>query len=84
MTAKLKSIKVELRRRMHAPIIQQAVWLRAVVNGYFNYHAVPTNVMALSKLSQPGVTSPPAVRASWSTPGSAKLVHFATLVITPV
>ena len=47
MRAKLKDIKVELRRRRHAPIPEQGRWLRQVVRGYFNYHAVPTNHRAL-------------------------------------
>jgi RNA-directed DNA polymerase len=48
MRAKLQAIKQELRRRMHQPIPVQGKWLRQVVNGYFNYHAVPTNGRALS------------------------------------
>lgn len=43
MAAKLKAIKAELRRRMHEPIQDIGEWLRAVVRGYFNYHAVPGN-----------------------------------------
>ena len=47
MRAKLKMIKAELWRRMHQPIPKQGKWLWYVVNGYFNYHAVPTNARAL-------------------------------------
>jgi hypothetical protein len=47
MHAKLKMIKAELWRRMHQPIPKQGQWLRSVVRGYFNYHAVPTNAHAL-------------------------------------
>ena len=47
MRAKLQEIKQELRRRMHWPIPEQGKWLRRVVRGYFNYHAVPTNGRAL-------------------------------------
>jgi RNA-directed DNA polymerase len=43
MRAKLKEIKEKLRRRMHHPIPEQGKWLRQVVQGYFNYHAVPNN-----------------------------------------
>ncbi len=46
--AKLKQIKQELRLRMHQPIPQQGKWLAQVVEGYFNYHAVPTNSRALA------------------------------------
>ena len=49
MRAKLKVIKQELRRRMHQPIPLQGKWLRQVVTGYFNYHAVPTNGRALTE-----------------------------------
>jgi RNA-directed DNA polymerase len=47
MLLKLKAIKEELRRRMHQPIPDQGRWLRQVVTGFFNYHAVPTNIRAL-------------------------------------
>jgi len=47
MRAKLKMIKEEMWRRMHRPIPEQGKWLGQVVNGYFNYHAVPTNAHAL-------------------------------------
>jgi RNA-directed DNA polymerase len=48
MRAKLKEIKQVLRRCMHQPIPAQGRWLRQVVSGYFNYHAVPTNHRALT------------------------------------
>ncbi len=47
MKAKLREIKVQLRRHMHASIPEQGRWLQAVVRGYFAYHAVPTNAKAL-------------------------------------
>ena len=45
--AKLTEIKAELRQRMHEPIRETAEWLKQVVTGYFQYHAVPTNGPAL-------------------------------------
>jgi len=47
MRAKLKMVKEEMWRRMHQPIPVQGKWLWHVVQGYFNYHAVPTNFRAL-------------------------------------
>jgi RNA-directed DNA polymerase len=47
MRAKLREIKEELRRRLHQPIPEQGHWLRRVVSGFFDYHAVPTNGRAL-------------------------------------
>lgn len=47
MRARLREIKVQLRRRMHASIPEQGRWLNAVVTGFFAYHAVPTNAQAL-------------------------------------
>ncbi len=41
--AKLKEVKAELRRRMHQAIPEQGRWLRQVVSGFFEYHAVPGN-----------------------------------------
>ncbi|WP_437409483.1 group II intron reverse transcriptase/maturase [Sinorhizobium meliloti] len=48
MRAKLKDIKVELRRRMHWPIPKQGKWLEQLVKGHFGYFAVPTNIRALT------------------------------------
>ena len=47
MKAKLQEVKWELRRRMHQSIPEQGKWLRQVVTGFFAYHAVPTNFVAL-------------------------------------
>src|SRR3954451_1270492 len=47
MRATLRRVKDALRRRMHQPIPVQGRWLRQVVNGYFAYHAVPTNRRAV-------------------------------------
>jgi group II intron reverse transcriptase/maturase len=44
----LRDIKDRLRRMLHAPIPEQGAWLKVVVQGYLNYHAVPTNIRALS------------------------------------
>jgi RNA-directed DNA polymerase len=43
MAAKLKDIKAKLRVRMHVRISGTVQWLRQVVGGYFQYHAVPGN-----------------------------------------
>jgi len=45
--AQMQVIKEELRRRRHEPTDEQGHWLRQVVTGWFNYHAVPTNSAAL-------------------------------------
>ena len=47
MRAKLKAIKEELRQRMHQSILEVGQWLKQVVTGFFNYHAVPTNSRTL-------------------------------------
>lgn len=49
MSAKLQQIKQELRRRMHEPVGHTAEWLKRVVNGYYQYHAVPGNTDALGR-----------------------------------
>ena len=48
MRAKLLEVKQQLGRRMHGPVVLNAKWLRSIVQGYFNYHAVPGNVDSLS------------------------------------
>jgi RNA-directed DNA polymerase len=44
MRAKLAEIKTDLQRRMHESVAEVGRWLRAVVNGYYRYHAVPRNL----------------------------------------
>jgi group II intron reverse transcriptase/maturase len=44
MVAKLKAIKAELQRRKHDRTSQVGAWLRKVVTGYYQYHAVPGNI----------------------------------------
>jgi RNA-directed DNA polymerase len=48
MRAKLRELKEEMRQRRHHSIPEQGKWLRQVVTGFFAYHAVPTNIWALS------------------------------------
>lgn len=43
MAAKLKEIRQTLRRRLHDGSQDTAEWLKSVVRGYFQYHAVPRN-----------------------------------------
>jgi len=47
MRAKLEEIKLQLLNRTHDPIEQTGKWLQSVVQGYFNYHAVPGNLDSL-------------------------------------
>ena len=44
MRAKLRQVKQQLRERMHDPVPQTGQWLKSVVQGYFNYYAVPGNL----------------------------------------
>jgi RNA-directed DNA polymerase len=44
MVAKLKAIKAELQHRQHHRSSEVGAWLRKVVNGYYQYHAVPGNL----------------------------------------
>jgi RNA-directed DNA polymerase len=48
MRSKLRQLKQELQRRMHDPIAQTGRWLQSVVQGYFNYYAVPGNLDRLA------------------------------------
>jgi len=44
---KLRDIRQSLRKRWHERIADTGKWLQSVVQGYFNYHAVPGNFVAL-------------------------------------
>jgi RNA-directed DNA polymerase len=46
--AKLHALKGEMRRRMHLPIPEQGRWLARVLQGHYNYYAVPDNIEALN------------------------------------
>jgi RNA-directed DNA polymerase len=45
--AKLRAVKAELRQRLHHPVPEQGVYLRAVVLGHNRYYGVPLNGPAL-------------------------------------
>ena len=47
LRAKLQAVKQSLLRQRHKSIPEQGAWLHGVVQGYFNYHAVPGNWAAL-------------------------------------
>ena len=47
--AKLQAIKQQLRRGMHRAVTAMGKWLRSVVQGWFNYHAVPGNCPSLDE-----------------------------------
>jgi RNA-directed DNA polymerase len=44
---KLQEVRQELRKRWHEKIAETGKWLRSVVQGYFNYHAIPGNFATL-------------------------------------
>ena len=49
MRATLQAIKLKLRKRMHCPLGETGRWLRRVVQGWMNYHAVPSNSHRLGR-----------------------------------
>jgi RNA-directed DNA polymerase len=48
MVAKLHALKAKLIRRKHDPSAQFGEWLKKVVQGYYQYRAVPGNMSQLS------------------------------------
>jgi len=55
LRAKLHQISDELRKRLHRPIGETGRWLRRVVQGWLNYHAVPFNSRQMNRFLK-GVT----------------------------
>jgi group II intron reverse transcriptase/maturase len=47
LRSKLQAVRQELRKRWHERSADTGAWLRSVVQGYFNYYAVPGNFRAL-------------------------------------
>jgi group II intron reverse transcriptase/maturase len=52
MRAKLREVKMELRRRMHEPVPEQGKWLRVILLGHYRYYGVPRNSPALGAFRQ--------------------------------
>jgi len=48
--AKLKELKIELRRRMHFPVPEVGRWLKSVLRGHYQYYGVPGNKYALNQI----------------------------------
>ena len=48
MTAKLKAMRVQMKRRMHIPMQAQHQWLSQVLRGHYGYYGVVSNLPALS------------------------------------
>jgi group II intron reverse transcriptase/maturase len=48
MRVKLQEIKQRLAERRHDPVPDTGRWLKSVVRGYFQYHAVPGNIESMS------------------------------------
>ncbi len=48
MQAKLKSLKMEMKRRMHTPVPEQGQWLQSVLRGHYQYYGVPRNGSAMN------------------------------------
>ena len=49
LRGKLQEIKQRLKRAMHREVAEVGQWLRSVVQGWFNYHAVPGNRRCLDQ-----------------------------------
>jgi len=47
LRATLAAIRDKLIKKRHEPIKQVGAWLKRVIRGYFNYHAVPDNLKRL-------------------------------------
>ena len=48
LRTKLREVREQLRHRWHEPIAKTGAWLRSVVQGHFNYYAVPGNCGSLA------------------------------------
>ena len=47
MRATMAVIRDALYRKRHKPVPVVGAWLKRIINGYFEYHAVPTNLKRL-------------------------------------
>src|SRR5262249_56544112 len=49
LTVKLKALRVEARRRMHAPVSEQHRWLCQVLRGHYAYYGLSANFRCLKR-----------------------------------
>jgi RNA-directed DNA polymerase len=47
MRSKQQAVRADMRRKMHLPIPEQGRWLARVLQGHYNYYAVPGNGKAV-------------------------------------
>jgi group II intron reverse transcriptase/maturase len=52
LEAKLQQVKQTLRARMHEPVPHIGEWLGRVLNGFYQYHAVPGNQARLAQFRE--------------------------------
>jgi group II intron reverse transcriptase/maturase len=52
LEAKLQQVKQTLRQRMHEPVPKVGEWLGRVLNGFYQYHAVPGNWASLNRFRE--------------------------------
>ena len=52
MEAKLQEVKQNLRQRMHEAVNLTGSWLRQVLQGYYQYHAIPGNLATLKRFRE--------------------------------
>ena len=52
LTAKLKSLRIEARHRMHVAVSDQHQWLCQVLRGHYQYYGLPSNFRCLKAFYQ--------------------------------
>jgi RNA-directed DNA polymerase len=52
LEAKLQQVKQALRERMHEPVSRVGGWIARVLNGFYQYHAVPGNWASLRRFRE--------------------------------
>ena len=52
LTRKLKALRQEAWRRMHAPLAEQHRWYASMLRGHYGYYRLPHNSRALSAFHQ--------------------------------
>src|SRR5450755_3031986 len=80
MEAKLQQVKQALRQRMHEPVAHVGEWLKRVLNGYYQYHAVPGNLARLKDFRERLCRYWRRVLERRSQRGRLTVIRFARLV----
>ena len=91
MRAKLREIKVELRRRLYIPIGETGKWFNRILTGHLHYLGIPGNGQSLNSFYYQvtwhwfcSLRRSQRTRMTWERFGRLRALFIPTVIITPL